>query len=259
MKHVYFYIFILLLLVGTGFAYHNSTTHTETETDTRVDLRFSNTQAWDPDLLALSVRKGGLVPDATDVIHVAEYPPNNSNEAEDELATLHALMGERTSAKRAEIASERNIEYTYFGEKTFGELTSPVTYPHTAVLLQTAYTDILPVLLHFKKQFDRVRPNVLDTTLQTSIPVPGHPAYPSGHATQSYLVALILSDLDPTHTEDYISSSYRIAHNREIAGLHYPSDSEAGRSLAQQYYDLLSQTEWYKIHLEEALTEWQSE
>ncbi len=31
----------------------------------------------------------------------------------------------------------------------------------------------------------------------------------------------------------------RIARNREIAGLHYPSDSEAGKTLANESLDLL--------------------
>jgi hypothetical protein len=32
----------------------------------------------------------------------------------------------------------------------------------------------------------------------------------------------------------------RIARNREIAGLHYPSDSVAGESVAQQLFDKLT-------------------
>ena len=82
-----------------------------------------------------------------------------------------------------------------------------------------------------KYHYDRVRPNYLDTTLEPSISVPGHPAYPSGHATQAAAIALVLGCVDPDNKAEYILN--RVGYNRELGGVHYPSDSVAGEKLAE--------------------------
>jgi hypothetical protein len=78
------------------------------------------------------------------------------------------------------------------------------------------------------------------------IPVPGHPAYPSGHSTQAHLMALCVKDVLPTAAlqnalgEVIDELADRIARNREIAGLHFESDSKAGENLAQSLFEVLS-------------------
>ena len=101
-----------------------------------------------------------------------------------------------------------------------------------------------------------MRPSYLDPTLSTALPVPEHPAYPSGHATQAALIALVLSELDPENSAAYFTSADRIAQNREIAGLHYPSDSQAGKLIAQQLFPVLLRDEAFAQLLEEAKAEW---
>jgi acid phosphatase (class A) len=141
-----------------------------------------------------------------------------------------------------------------FGSQKLQELFN--TKPHTANLLATSLYELDIVILHYKKQYDRVRPSWLDTSITTTIAVPPHPSYPSGHATQSYFIALILGELDSKNAEVYIEDANRVAHNREIAGVHYPSDSTAGQDLARQYFTLIKETEWYKNSLAEAKKEW---
>jgi hypothetical protein len=84
------------------------------------------------------------------------------------------------------------------------------------------------------------------------VTVPGHSSFPSGHATQAYLMAkcmqLVFSispNVPATHLttlNDTLSAlAQRVARNREIAGLHYPSDSQAGSALADAVYNKLSE------------------
>jgi acid phosphatase (class A) len=49
----------------------------------------------------------------------------------------------------------------------------------------------------------------------------------------------------------------RIGRNREIAGLHYPSDTEAGKKLAQDILPFLKETAEYKELISLAAEEWQ--
>ena len=73
------------------------------------------------------------------------------------------------------------------------------------------------------------------------IELPTHPAYPSGHATQTMYIATILTHFDPDNREIYKQTADEISTNREIAGLHYRSDSlagyELGRKLANKLID----------------------
>ncbi len=104
-----------------------------------------------------------------------------------------------------------------------------------------AETSYLPIL-YFKDKFSRIRPYQLDTNLITVITGPPHPSYPSGHATQGYLVASIIADLFPEGDplkDQVMKLGQGIGTRREVAGVHYPSDTAAGIALAKQLKPLL--------------------
>jgi hypothetical protein len=48
----------------------------------------------------------------------------------------------------------------------------------------------------------------------------------------------------------------RIARNREVLGLHYPSDSAAGKELAHLSFEILKQCDSYKTLRDAATDEW---
>jgi len=62
---------------------------------------------------------------------------------------------------------------------------------------------------------------------------PMHPSFPSGHSTQAHLVVNVLAAV---FGDDRVGNArdmaWQIGRNREIAGLHYPSDTRAGYYLA---------------------------
>jgi membrane-associated phospholipid phosphatase len=85
----------------------------------------------------------------------------------------------------------------------------------------------------YKSIYNRARPhqvvpkliNIENGTLlqsQTAL----SPAYPSGHAFQSYYLAKILSIKFPEKKEELIQMARRISDIRIIAGLHFPSDRD---------------------------------
>ncbi len=119
------------------------------------------------------------------------------------------------------------------------------SHPKTYRLMQLMTLAGWHVVMHFKLGFKRTRPSFLGPKLVPVIDVPTHPSYPSGHATQSYLVALALKkvfvnrDRFPgeelkDYSDGLLDVARRIGTNREWAGVHYESDSAAGRSLATQ-------------------------
>ncbi len=120
--------------------------------------------------------------------------------------------------------------------------------------------------MRWKSVFKRVRPSTLCAGLVPPFGPPCHPAFPSGHSTLGHLLALLLLEIPAlqqrfglfTTTDDgapgtaippgsagsnplagtgpidspLLWLAARLAKNRERIGVHYPSDSSAGRHLA---------------------------
>jgi acid phosphatase (class A) len=128
----------------------------------------------------------------------------------------------------------------------------------TLRLIRNALHQLAPALFEAKLRHDRVRPSLLDPTLTTAIAVPNHPAYPSGHAAEAGLIAEILSVLSPSHRGIFLSAARRIAVNREIAGLHYRSDSQAGFELARAFVQMAQTEPWFAGLLKYADVEWRA-
>ena len=91
--------------------------------------------------------------------------------------------------------------------------------------------------MYFKNLYSRPRPSQLCPALLPPIEIPGHASFPSGHSTQAHLMALCMNDVfnglppQATMIDDLWTLADCIARNREIAGLHYPSDTDAGVAL----------------------------
>ena len=125
--------------------------------------------------------------------------------------------------------------------------------------------------MHWKEVYNRARPTQVCPALFPPIAVPGHASYPSGHSTQAHLLALCLGDVfaalpagQPSPAAliaDLDVLARRITRNREIAGLHFPSDSKAGETLAKAIHGLLTVTAatspaLYKDAVAAAAKEW---
>jgi hypothetical protein len=109
---------------------------------------------------------------------------------------------------------------------------------------------------NYKKKFMRPRPSQIEPRLRPLIDVPRHPAYPSGHALQYFLVAKALSTV--VHNDELSIELFkvarRIAENREWAGLHYASDTDASEQLAFTMFPEV--TEAYRETFQNAAREW---
>jgi hypothetical protein len=197
----------------------------------------------------------------------AGFPGNlNSAQAQqvmgqelDDLVT--AAQDERADAL-SEILSEADEFISYFMALM---TTRPTAYPATLRVLTIASLVALFVSMYYKGVYKRPRPSELCPALLPPIVVPGHASFPSGHATQARLMARCMGDVlsgrsqRDTIVDDLKTLARRIRRNREIAGLHYESDSKAGRALAEGILSLLRglpANSWYKYALNAAKAEW---
>lgn len=95
--------------------------------------------------------------------------------------------------------------------------------------------------LIYKDRFGRARPNQFEPRLRPMLPNPAHLSYPSNHAFQSFSIVLCFTTLLPEHpaTAELFRIAKRVAENREWAGLHYASDTAAGKELARRFLPYL--------------------
>ena len=231
----------------------NEQSTVEVTEERHTHLHFSTTQVWDEEYIKVLEAGQEWVTFYKPKLSVAP-PPTEPAEIEEELRILHSYIEMRTPEKIWEISSEIEVEDALFDKQYLEDILKEKT--ETKKLLKEMFDRFEPIEVAFKKEFDRVRPSVYDQTLGTVIQVPGHPAYPSYHAADSTIIALLLGELNPEKSDVYLQDVERISRNREIAGVHYPSDSIAGQMLARDFYEIIQNEEWFSVGYEAALNEW---
>lgn len=166
---------------------------------------------------------------------IAPPPLDQTDNIEAELAyLLERSQFDRSGARMAEIARQADYSIDYWTNLL--SLTS-ANKPATMTLMASGFAIGQMVGMYFKDFFSRSRPAHHLPSLMTVLPTPNHPSFPSNHALQNELVGLMilrcLPDKLKTCYGDAIRSlGYRIGENREIAGLHFTQDSDAGRQIA---------------------------
>jgi acid phosphatase (class A) len=226
------------------------------EKNAKDKLAFSNTAVWDKELLKHTKTKTIFLPHMEDMIRIPPPPKSSSERVQKELELLLSYKNLRTPERMKKIESEILPETTDFGGRLLTDYYDPKQFPLTAPLLTKATNDIVPVIFILKQRYDRVRPGALELDISPAIDVPGHPAYPSGHSTIMHLTAYLLSELAPERREEFGARAREIAIDREIAGLHYPSDTLAGSMVARQFVDILLGDTEFRRAMTEAQAEW---
>jgi hypothetical protein len=118
---------------------------------------------------------------------------------------------------------------------------SPERTPKTLEFCHTAMTFASFVVQRVKHILSCKRPLAYDRDIQPMILTPAFSAMPSGHATEAFMMAHLLTRLCSSVDRDDLlqRQAERIATNRVIAGLHFPVDSVAGRMLGQTLAEYL--------------------
>jgi len=246
----------ILIVTGVIIGFLTLTNHQEGVRSPLDTLTFSNTAEWDEYALRYANASTRYPEEMFYGISIPPPPKNSSMEVKEEIELLKSYRELRTPEHVKAFIEQDHPSKIYFGKHTIAEYTDIREFPATALLLGDSYHDALVIEMRQKKYYDRVRPSVLDPTLDTTVPVHGHPAYPSYRAVEMYFIAYVLSELAPQNRAEFIAHAEEIAKNCQIAGLQYPSDTEAGILLAQQLFDIFMENETFQELLVEAKDEW---
>jgi hypothetical protein len=115
-------------------------------------------------------------------------------------------------------------------------------HKYTLELLDLGLSLATHVEMRFKHAFACQRPEDLSPQIQPMIPTPGHSTWPSGHATEAYVICGLFKALLPhgaKYHEQLERLAARIAVNRTVAGVHFPVDSAVGRLLGTALADFM--------------------
>jgi hypothetical protein len=196
------------------------------------EIRWNSQEIWDDLNKILKQGEANRTAELQELIELIEYRPGVMTEA----------------------LAQRENPWSYYRGLFMSDAWSA---PYTRDLLEIALRIGQFVVMHYKRAFNRARPSQYTPVLLPPVDVPGHASFPSGHATEAYLISACLAQVMPLHphedppvlppdTSPLQKLAERIARNREVLGLHYPSDSAAGKALAERSFGILMQCKTIK-------------
>lgn len=128
----------------------------------------------------------------------------------------------------------------------------PRRTPYTLELMEVLVLVASCLVQRFKHELNCPRPRLYSPLIQPVLPDPPYSTYPSGHCTESFLLAEVLAALitpsKPTGAQEaWLGSAWlqlrrlaeRIATNRVVAGIHFPVDNVAGHALGKSLAEYL--------------------
>ncbi|MBC7873960.1 MAG: phosphatase PAP2 family protein [Ferruginibacter sp.] len=214
------------------------------------------------DLIVIGRKKEPFYLSKTEKFAIPDPPANSSLQTRAELDYLLQLQAQRTEEDirastfyagvyfNADIGPSQKDYARFQGVlfhmgRSIGTWFNADSLPLMAKLIANVWMDGLYYIWTYKNYFLRIRPYILETKLKNTEQT-NWAAYPSGHATSSYINAYLFSELIPEFSSFFIKDAYDMAHSREIIGVHFPSDSESGRVLAYQLVQRLLTNEAFK-------------
>ena len=159
-------------------------------------------------------------------------PANSSQQTRDELETLaNAKLLHKNPAK---------LEQKYDDDflHAFKKVVKKAGHEWDQAYFKALIKEVASITIRLKYKFNRPRPFQLGKVLgievtKYSSSTANTPAFPSGHATQSVVVAHVLSDKYPELKDDLMKVADKVSLSRLVGGHHYPSDVEYGKQLGK--------------------------
>jgi len=150
-----------------------------------------------------------------------------------DLETLLQVQADRTAAQEAR--TRRVEKHTVFGmgASVFGIWFTAENLPLTAHFFETAGVQFHPALVSAKQRWQRPRPDARDSRVHPCLAAPAGTSYPSGHSATAAIWGELLSAAFPEKREEFMMQVRETMWSRVLAGVHFPSDTQAGRLLGE--------------------------
>ena len=178
-------------------------------------------------------------------------PAQSSPEDVKDYQTLLELHKTRTKADCARGASEVKINLENFYGPAYGPLTAAEVKKWQPIFDKLANL-AWPLIGIAKDKWQRPRPFNAHADLTPCVKLEKSFSYPSGHAAMSHYFMHLLEQLKPEQKDAIVARAEQIAHDRNIVGVHYPSDVRDGKVLGDEIYDFRKNDAQFGALLERA-------
>ncbi len=198
----------------------------------------------------LAAEAGGqiLSPGAGKLIDLVPPPPADASPAGlADVETMLEIQADRTPEQlgRAKMVDHQSV--FSFGRPALGEWFHSKNLPRTAAIFDRINRETGRLIDACKSQWKRPRPFVREPRILLVVNFPGNSSYPSGHSASAAIWAAVLGAAFPEDAAAFQKQLHEVMWCRVLGGVHFPSDTTAGKILGDAIgRDLLSQPETRK-------------
>ena len=158
------------------------------------------------------------------------------DDGHEQVAERAIVRGPWTAERRQQALEDNAIDPFAAFDSVLGANFTQANFPATFAVLDRAGRAAGFAGDPVKFIHRRPRPFLSDSAITTCIPkderLRASFSYPSGHAALGFAWALVLAELVPSHADALIERGRDFTWSRVVCGVHYPSDVEAGRTVA---------------------------
>lgn len=174
-------------------------------------------------------------------------PPPAAGTAADKADMSAVMKAQKTRTPAQVAAAQHDAEISIFRFKpALGKKFTAENLPVTVAFFKNVMNDEEPVIKQAKEYYNRPRPYVASSKVKPVADHPPNASYPSGHSAFAYTTAILLSEALPEKKTQIFNRAASYAHNRVVAGVHYPTDIDAGRASAEVIVDGLMKDPKFK-------------
>ena len=190
-------------------------------------------------------------PDAAAVLAPPPLPDSAEQAADmDEVRAVYHAAGSNDIA--AAYAEKKFSVFNFSAEA--GDFFQSNNLPKTAAFFEKVQLDAETVTDLGKDFFKRPRPYTTDPSLANG-KLEKSFGYPSGHSTESMVLALVLAELLPDKQDAILAHARLMGWHRVQIARHYPTDIYAGRVLARAIVKQFQKRDAYQKAFDEVKAE----
>jgi acid phosphatase (class A) len=177
-------------------------------------------------------------------ISADDFPPppaQGSEMDEADLAKVLELQSVRTYEQCVRASKEVELSFATLFGPPYGPLSFEEVLAGRPLYLKLV-NDTEQFTNLVRAAYRRERPFQKSTSVQTCLPRQESTSYPSNHAANARIAALVFSLVYPERAEQLMARADEVALDRVIGGVHFPSDIEAGKSIADNLFAQMKET-----------------
>lgn len=187
---------------------------------------------------------------------LAPPPANDSAQTKAEIGEILTIQVTRTKAMEDRAIADVEEDVWRFSDVIDNPKFTKENLPKFSAFFDRVVATEGAVVDPAKDVWKRPRPHLLYPDLvKPAVKLSKSGSYPSGHTTVGTLMGIVLSNMVPEKKAAIMARAWEYGHNREVGGIHYASDIEAGRIAGTVIAETIMTHADYKNEFDAAKTE----